>query len=63
MSIIENLEYIKDNGIQKLLVREQEKWQCPKCGGIVSCHDGICYGCGQDILGKRNGRLIKPPVS
>ena len=53
MSMIENLEYIGDNGIQKLLVREQEKWQCPECGGVVCCHDDTCYSCGQDILVKR----------
>lgn len=46
MSMIENLEYIRDFGIEALLEKEKEKWQCPECGGVISCHDGICYSCG-----------------
>lgn len=50
MSMIENLRYIKENGAEKFLNREQEKWKCPECGGIVSCHNGICFNCGLDSL-------------
>ena len=49
-SPIENLEYIKANGIEKFLDQQREKWKCPKCGGVVSCHNGICYNCGLDKL-------------
>jgi len=50
MSMIENLEYIRDNGINKFLKREQEKWRCPECGGVICCHNGICFNCGLDRL-------------
>ena len=50
MSMIENLEYIKDNGIEKFLAREEDKWKCSQCGGVISCHNGICYGCGVNDL-------------
>lgn len=50
MSMLENLEIIRSKGIKALLEREEEKWKCPECGGVISCHNGICYGCGQDIL-------------
>ena len=46
MSMIENLNYIKQDGIENLLVREGEKWRCPECGGTVCCHNGICFSCG-----------------
>ena len=46
MSMLENLEMIKNQGIQALLAREVEKWKCPECGGVISCHNGICYTCG-----------------
>ena len=53
MSMIENLEIIKNEGIAVLLVREEEKWKCPECGGVISCHNGICYSCGIDKPGKK----------
>jgi len=50
MSMIENLEFIKENGIKKFLEKEEDKWKCPRCGGIISCHNGICFDCGLDEL-------------
>ena len=46
MSMIENLENIKKYGIEKFLEKEKKKWKCPKCGGIVTCHGGMCLSCG-----------------
>ena len=59
MSMIENLEFIKKNGINKLLEREEQKWKCPKCGGVVSCHNGICFDCGLNELLKRKKNLYR----
>jgi hypothetical protein len=58
MSMIENLEFIKKNGIQKFLEKEEDKWKCPRCGGIISCHNGICFDCGLDEL-KNKGKLYR----
>ena len=49
MSMIENLKYIKKNGVSEFLEKEKEKWKCPECGGVICCHNGICFDCG---LGK-----------
>jgi len=46
MSILENLEYIKENGIESFLEKEEKKWKCPNCDAIVICHDGMCLNCG-----------------
>ena len=46
MSMLENQEYIKKHGIEKFLEKEEKKWKCPKCGGIVTCHGGMCLTCG-----------------
>jgi hypothetical protein len=46
MSMIENLEFIKKNGIEMFLEKEQKKWECPACGGIITCHGGMCLSCG-----------------
>jgi hypothetical protein len=50
MSMIENLEYIREHGIKNLLEREEEKWRCPECGGTICCHNGICFSCGLEKL-------------
>ena len=45
MSMIENLEYIKENGIKKFCEKERERWKCPKCGGVICVHNKRCYTC------------------
>ena len=51
MSMIENLEYIRDNGIDRFLTKETEKWKCHSCGGTICCHNGLCFDC--DLNGLR----------
>src|SRR4030042_3059660 len=50
MSMIDNLNFIKENGMEKFLEKEAEKWKCPECGGVICCHNGICYSCGMAKL-------------
>lgn len=50
MSMIENLDYIKMNGIEQFLSKEAEKWSCPKCGRKICCHNGLCLSCDLDQL-------------
>ena len=45
MSMIENLEYIRDNGMDSFLKKQKKKYQCPECGGVICVHNGICYSC------------------
>ena len=54
MSVIENLESIKTNGIKRFLENEEGKWRCPRCGGVVCCHNGVCFNCSLDKLRNRN---------
>ena len=56
MSMIENLKFIKDNGIEKFLDREREKWRCRDCGQTICCHNGICFSCGLDFLKSKKKR-------
>ncbi|MGD1044821.1 MAG: DUF3795 domain-containing protein [Bacteroidota bacterium] len=46
MSMIENLEYIRDYGIRKFLKNEDIRWTCRKCRGKICVHDGFCIECG-----------------
>ena len=56
MSMIENLEYIKNNGISRFLEKEEENWKCPECGDSICCHNGICFNCGLEKLKNKKKR-------
>jgi hypothetical protein len=48
--MIENLNLIKEEGMAAFLNREEEKWLCPNCGGLICCHNGLCFNCGIELL-------------
>ena len=50
MSMLENLSYIKENGMEAFLKREEERWSCPECGRIVSVHRDECPSCGHVVF-------------
>ena len=49
MSMIENLENIRDYGMDKFLIQQEKKYQCQECGGVICVHNGKCYSCGKQI--------------
>jgi len=52
MSMIENLNAIKENGMEEFLRDQEETWKCPNCGELISCHNGLCFRC--DLQKLRN---------
>jgi hypothetical protein len=50
MSMIDNLNLIKEKGIEKFLLSEKEKWSCPQCGESICCHNGLCFKCDLEKL-------------
>jgi hypothetical protein len=50
MSMIENLDFIKAYGIKLFLEKEEAKWRCSECGGVICCHNGLCLHCSLDKL-------------
>ena len=49
MSMIDNLKYIKENGMDKFLKKQVEKYECPNCGDLISVHTKKCYNCDYSI--------------
>ena len=45
MSVKENLETIKNNGIGKFIKEQYKKYHCSKCGGLISIHNRKCFKC------------------
>jgi hypothetical protein len=50
MSLVDNLNFIKEHGLQKFLENQKKKWECPDCGDVICCHNGICFNCGLEKL-------------
>jgi hypothetical protein len=48
--MIENLEFIRDYSLEQFLEKEEEKWQCPQCGELICCHNGLCLNCNFEKL-------------
>lgn len=46
VSVIENLQTIKRDGIRKFLAQEANRWTCRNCSGTICIHTQICSGCG-----------------
>jgi hypothetical protein len=49
MSMIENLENIKNYGVRRFLKNEEIRWTCTKCKGTICVHKGYCIDCGKVI--------------
>lgn len=47
LSLIGNLYYIKQHGINEFIKNENEKWKCKNCGGVLSVHRNFCLNCKQ----------------
>lgn len=47
MSMLENLESIRDKGLGPFIAGEHEKWKCKHCGAVLSAHRDECLQCGE----------------
>jgi hypothetical protein len=45
MSMTENLEAIKKNGIKEFIKTEKKRWACPKCKATICVHKDYCLNC------------------
>jgi len=52
MSMLENLAFIRDLGMESFLKKEEAQWRCPECGGVICCHNGLCLHCHLDTLSR-----------
>jgi len=50
MSMIDNLNAIKDKGIYQFILLQYNRYRCSKCGHMVSVHDQKCLSCNKKIM-------------
>ena len=46
MSMIGNLENIREFGIRQFIRNEKKRWPCPQCGEMLCVHKPQCISCG-----------------
>jgi hypothetical protein len=46
MSMIDKLNRIKEIGIDRFMMVENQRWVCKKCGDVICVHSKKCYKCG-----------------
>jgi hypothetical protein len=46
VSLIKNLNRLKEIGTKKWLEEQIKLYTCPKCGGEICVHDAECFDCG-----------------
>ena len=49
MSMIENLDFIQNNGLEKFIQQEEKRWTCKDCGTGLSVHRNFCLNCKTDL--------------
>ncbi len=55
MSMMENLDYIRENGMEAFLENERRRWTCKECGGLLSVHRNECQFCGNEPFKDKGG--------
>jgi uncharacterized protein YdhG (YjbR/CyaY superfamily) len=45
MSMLENLEDIRRDGLEDFLRGEEKRWECKACGALVCVHRDVCLAC------------------
>lgn len=53
MSPMENLHVIRDEGMDAFLAREETRWRCDGCGGVLCVHREACPTCGRAWAGEK----------
>ncbi|MHC1771177.1 MAG: DUF3795 domain-containing protein [Flexilinea sp.] len=53
MSMIDNLNMIKSDGMQKFLENEKKRWTCTNCGGVICVHKSFCISCKSTLSGQK----------
>ena len=48
MSMIANLTYIRDRGMEAFLADQAQRYTCPACGGLRCVHRPHCLNCGEE---------------
>lgn len=63
MSMMENLEEIREQGVDNFLAHQAERYTCPACHGLLCVHRPQCLTCGwtRDVPAAKTKQPRKAP--
>jgi hypothetical protein len=47
ISVIENLNEIRDSGLRNFVLQQERRWSCTNCGEVLCMHKSTCLHCGK----------------
>lgn len=47
MSMLENLAYIQENGLDEFIRQQEERYRCSRCGKLRTVHQDYCLYCAE----------------
>ena len=47
MSMLENLAYIQENGLDQFIRQQEERYRCSRCGKLRTVHQDYCLYCAE----------------
>jgi hypothetical protein len=50
MSMIENLIFIREEGVAAFTEKERVRWTCPRCGATLCVHRKFCLSCKETLI-------------
>ncbi len=50
MSMLDNLAFIQNKGMEQFLISEEKRWSCKVCGHGISAHRSFCLNCKTDVI-------------
>jgi hypothetical protein len=56
MSMLENLDRIREFGLDAFVASEHVRWTCPECGALLCVHRRECVSCGYSWNPAKAGR-------
>jgi hypothetical protein len=56
MSMLQNLESIRQIGLRSFVEKEKDRWRCGQCGGVICVHRGYCLSCRKLLLSEQGDK-------
>jgi len=50
MSMLDNLDMIRSQGMDAFVENEGKRWTCPECGEMICVHHHGCDACGEKLV-------------
>lgn len=58
-SLVDNSKSVREQGLERFMCAQRERYTCRKCAGIISLHDRACSECGERMQGMHINEAVE----